>query len=228
MSFIGDTIGKVVGGITGANQAAKGAEQAAATQAGAAAEGVAEQRRQFDSLVQLLSPYVQAGGKSLQGQLDLVGLGTPQAQQQAINRLESSPLFTSLVNQGEEAILQNASATGGLRGGNTQRALAEFRPDLLAKIIESQYGKLGGLTALGQSSAAGQGNAGLSTASNIGNLLAQQGAAVAGGQLARGNVARQSFGDILSIAGGVSGLGGFGGGGGGGSSGGSYFGGIKF
>jgi hypothetical protein len=40
----------------------------------------------------------------------------------------------------------------------------------------------------------------MTSASNIGNLLANQGAALAGGQLARGNVNRQIFGDVLNIA----------------------------
>lgn len=40
---------------------------------------------------------------------------------------------------------------------------------------------------------------GMGSASNIANLLANQAQAVAGGQLAAGNVRRQTFGDILSL-----------------------------
>ena len=104
-----------------------------------------------------------------------------------------------MTRQGEEAILQQASATGGLRGGNVQAALSQFRPQVLNSLIEQQYNRLGGLATLGQASAAGQGAQGMASASNIGNLLANQGAAIAGGQLARGNVARQTFGDILNM-----------------------------
>ena len=96
-------------------------------------------------------------------------------------------------------MLQNASATGGLRGGNTQSALMQFRPDLLAQVINDQYSKLGGLTQIGQASAAGQASAGMQNASNIGALLADRGAALAGGQLAKGSVARNTFGDLLGI-----------------------------
>ena len=190
---------KVIGDITGANEAAAGAERAATTQAGAAEKGIAEQRRQFDALVELMTPYVTAGEGAISQQQALIGLQGPEAQQQAIAGFEESPLFQSLVKQGEEAILQQGAATGGLRGGNIQAALSQFRPQVLNSLIEQQYNRLGGLTSIGQSSAAGQGTSGISSASNISNLLANQGQAIAGGQIARGNVGRQTFQDVLSI-----------------------------
>ena len=198
--FVGDVIGDVFGGITGAKQQAEAAEQASATQAAASSAGIEEQRRQFDALVKLMSPFVAAGGRSLTGMEGIAGLGGAPAQQAAISAIQGSPEFTSLMQQGENALLQNASATGGLRGGNLQSALAQFRPQLLSQLINQQYGRLGGITQLGQASAAGQASAGVNTGANIANLLAQQGAARAGGQMAAGGVVRQTFGDILGIA----------------------------
>src|SRR5690606_12853758 len=153
----------------------------------------------FDILQGLLAQYVDAGKPALQGQMDLLGLNGANTQAQAIQALESSPGFTSLVSQGENAILQNASATGGLRGGNTQAALAQFRPAILAALSNVQYTKLGGLTSLGQNAATGVGNAGLATGNNVAQLLQQQGAALAGGQLAQGSVGRRAFGDLLNV-----------------------------
>ena len=200
MSFIGNAIGRVVGGITGAKQQAQAAEAAAATQAGASEAAIAEQRRQFDILTELLRPYVEAGQPALQGQQALIGLRGAPEQQAAISAIEQSPFFQSAVRQGEEALLQRASATGGLRGGNIQAALAQFRPQMLESQIAQQYERLGGLTTLGQRSAAGQGVAGMETAGSIGDLLAQRGAALAGGQIAQGSVARQGFADLQAIA----------------------------
>jgi hypothetical protein len=225
MSFIGDVVGDVVGGITGAKQSAKAAGKASATQAAAAQAGIEEQKRQFDALVELMAPYVEAGTGALGQQQALVGLGGPGAQRTAMAGFEQSPLFQALTQQGENAILQNASATGGLRGGNVQAALSQFRPQALNALIEQQYGRLGGLSELGQASAAGQAASGMESASNIGNLLANQGAAIAGGQMAKGGVARQAFGDLLAIGGVAAGAGAFGGGGAGTVSGGS---GLKF
>lgn len=199
MSFVGDFIGDTIGGITGSKQQGKAAERAAQIQAGASDQAIAEQRRQFDTLIELMSPYVTSGNQAIGQQGALIGLGGQQAQQDAISQLEQSPMFTSLLRQGENAMLQNASATGGLRGGNTQSALMQFRPDLLAQVINDQYSKLGGLTQIGQASAAGQASAGIQNASNIGALLADRGAALAGGQLAKGSVARNTFGDLLGI-----------------------------
>ena len=80
MSFVGDFIGDTLGGITGAKQAGQAAERAGETQAAAAREGIAEQRRQFDKLIQLMAPFVKAGvgGGGATGAL--------QAQQELLDR----------------------------------------------------------------------------------------------------------------------------------------------
>jgi len=171
------------------SKAASAAKKAAGTQAESAQAGIDEQRRQFDLTQKLLGPYAQAGEGALSAQQALIGLAGPEAQAEAIRNIEMSPQFTSMVAQGENAMLQNASATGGLRGGNTQAALAQFRPNLLSGLIQQQYQNLGGLTTTGLNAAAGTGQAGMQTGANVSNLLQQQGAATAGGQIAAG----QSF-----------------------------------
>lgn len=173
----------LVNGIVQSNAA----DSAAGAQTAASEAGIAEQRRQFDALQKLLSPFVNAGTGALSAQQDLLGVNGPEAQQKAIDALKTSPSFTSAQKLGEQSILANASATGGLRGGNTQAALAQFSPQLLAQAINDQYGRLGGMTSLGQNAAAGVGNAGMQTGTNVANLLSQMGAAQAGGALAQGN-----------------------------------------
>lgn len=227
--------GIAVGGatlISGMAQA-DAAESAAAAQTGASQAGIEEQRRQFDKVQELLKPYSMAGEKALGGlapfaaagapaleeQQALLGLRGPEAERAAIERIKGGETFQALAGQGEEALLQRASATGGLRGGNIQGALAQFRPALLSSLIDQQYGRLGGMTALGQTttqnlaglgqaSAAGTGAAAQTTGANIANLLGQQGAAQAGAEIAQG----RAFGAIpAAISGGLglfSGLGG--------------------
>lgn len=174
-------------GAYGANQQKKAAASASKAQTKAADAQIAESQRQFDEVRKLLQPYVDAGKGSLGQQQALIGLSGPQAQQSAIEALQASPQMRALIQSGENAILQNASATGGLRGGNVQAALAQFRPQVLSSLIESQYAKLGGLTSLGQNAAAGVGNAGMQSSAQISQALgnigsAQAGAALAGGQ----------------------------------------------
>ena len=162
------------------------ASSAAGAQTAASQAGIAEQQRQFDAVQKLLSPYVSAGTQGLSGQQDLLGVNGLGAQQGAIEGVHNSAQFQSMLKQGENSITANASATGGLRGGNTQAALAQFSPALLSQLIDSQYSKLGGLTSLGQNAAVGVGNAGMQTGNNVSSLLGQIGSAQAGDALAQG------------------------------------------
>ena len=159
------------------------AGRAAGAQAGAAQAGIDEQRRQFDALQQILAPYTQAGVPAIRQMQALSGALGPQAEQEAIAQIEASPTLQAATRRGEEALLQRASATGGLRGGNIQAALAQFRPQMLAQEIQSRLGQFGGLATLGGNAAARVGSGGQAVATNIGNLLQQQGAAQAGGVL---------------------------------------------
>jgi hypothetical protein len=206
LSFIGDAIGSVVGGITGAKQSAKGAAKAADLQASAADKAIAEARDARLANQQLQSPFVDAGSKAIAQQMGLIGLNGTAAQQDSMNALLSGPEYTTGVRQGEEAILQNASATGGLRGGNTNNSLANFRADLLASTFNNQFQRLGQVSSLGQNAAAGVGNAGIQTGQIIGQQLTQQGAALAGGQIAQGNMVANNFNTGLKIAGTVAGF----------------------
>jgi hypothetical protein len=185
----------VVGGsqLVGSSLQASAAGEAAGIQAGAAQAGIEEQRRQFDALQSLLKPYTEAGFPALEAQQAFLGLRGPEEERAAIERITGGETFQALASQGEEALLQGASATGGLRGGNIQGALAQFRPQLLSSLIEQQYGRLGGLTTMGQRSAAGVGAAGMESGTNVANLLAQQGAAQAGGEIGQAKAYGQLF-----------------------------------
>lgn len=177
----------LVGGIYASNQQSKAAHNASNAQIGADQSAIGEQQRQFDQVRQLLQPYVGAGNNSLSAQQDLLGLNGNDAQGKAISALQASPQYTSALAAGNRNILSNASATGGLRGGNTQAALGQYAPTLLSQIIQQQYGNLSGITSLGQNAAAGVGNAGMQTGNNISNLLVGQGNASAGNALSQGN-----------------------------------------
>jgi hypothetical protein len=186
------------------SKGAKAAKGAARAQTSATENAIDVQEQSLQAIYRLLNPYmqasspditkpyIQAGEQALQGAQGLIGLRGAGEQQAAINQIQQSAQFQELARQGEQGILQNASATGGLRGGNTQAALAQFRPALLNQLIESQYGKLAGLTSMGGSAAQNLLNMGQQSASgiataeqqrsaNIGNLLTQMGAAQAAG-----------------------------------------------
>jgi hypothetical protein len=214
MSFVAAA---VTGGVVAAGYFAGEAQKEAAKEAGqaqtaAAQAGIEEQRRQFDAVRELLAPYTEAGTTALGAQQALLGLAGPQAQQEAISKLETSPAFAALTQQGESALLQRASATGGLRGGNIQAALGQFRPQLLANLIQQQYENLGGITTGGRQAAGVIGAGGLQTGQSIADLLAQQGAAQAGTRLGVGQATASQLNLIPQAVGIFGGLGGFGGG----------------
>jgi hypothetical protein len=176
------------------------AKSAAKSQKEAALEGIGEQRRQFESTQDLLAPFVGAGEASLAQLMGISGAGGPEAEQAAIKQIERSPEFQALAEQGETGILQSASATGGLRGGNVQAALAQFRPELLSGLVNQRFGRLSQLAGIGQASAAGVGNIGQATATNIGNLFGRIGSAEAQSAYVRGQSAANLYGSTIPYA----------------------------
>lgn len=201
--------GSLISSLASADAQRSASNTAADATTRAANAGIAQQQSQFDAIQKLLSPYVTTGTSALGSQADLAGINGNDKQAAAIAALQASPAFTSAQKLGENRILANASATGGLRGGNTQAALAQFNPALLASTINDQYSRLGGLSSMGQNAAAGVGNAGMATGNNVTNLLGQIGSAQAGQALAGGRS------DLTAINGLSSALGQFYGNGGG-------------
>jgi hypothetical protein len=226
----------------------KAAKRAAESQEAMAREGIAETRRgdaQFRedlkpytgagmNAIGLLEPYYAAGlgsvgglrdiaegtGQGYQGMQAIAGMSGNEAQQAEMDRIAQSPEFLENVRQAENAMLQNASATGGLRGGNTQAALAQLRPAMLNQAVDKQFGRYGQFAGMGgdvsqflassgqnigtnifgagQASAAGTGAAAMQSAGQVANLMGGIGQAQAGAALAsnrgimRANEAHQS------------------------------------
>lgn len=190
-------------------QAAKA--QTSATNAATAAEveasnkAIEQQKAMFDQIQQYLAPYRAAGESAIKQQGDLLGINGNAAQQSAINNILNSAQFNTLSKQGENAILQNASATGGLRGGNTQNALANFRSQLGNQLINQQNTNLSGLTSLGQNAAANTGNVGMSSANNISNLLQSIGQSQANNYTNIGNIKTGQWNNLTNASSQVAG-----------------------
>lgn len=196
-------VASVAGGAMAASAQKKAAKRAAAAQVASDQMAIDEQRRQFDATRADLLPWQTAGKAALSNQGDLLGLNGAGVQQSSIDQLKNSPLYQSLFGNGQETILANAAATGGLRGGNTQSALANFGRDTLAGVIQQQVANLGAVSEQGQGAATQTGVFGANATNAISNLLQSQGQARAGAYLASG--AAQS-GFIKDAAGALAGL----------------------
>ena len=181
---------------------ANAAKKASGTQQAGADAGIAQQDKQFEAIQKLMKPFVDAGYFGLEGQQGVLG----QMQNwgsTGLDQVMDNPLTKGLMQQSENAVLANASATGGLRGGNVQGALANTRLNLLSGLENQQYGRLsdlfnryGSLTQTGQAAAAGQAGIGAQTGFANAGLMQQGAAAQAGGQLAQGNIMGRGLGQI--------------------------------
>jgi hypothetical protein len=232
-----------VGAVGGAAINAIGANSAADTQAQATQSQIGQQNYEFDTIQGLLKPYATAGQNALGGyqtaqqnyagaltgysgvltQLNnLTGANGTGAQNTALQGLTSNPLYTNSMNLGQQAILANASATGGLRGGNTIASLGFLPGQVLANTEQTQIGNLGAslngfgglltgyqnqigqygnLMQVGENAAAGTGTAALQTGNNITSLIGQGGAIGAGATLGTTNAITGGLNNFTSYLG---------------------------
>lgn len=151
-----------------AEATATGAATSAATVNTQIAETNAAMLNSFNEFKTMMNPYATAGTDALSAKRDLMGMSGPEAQKAAVDAIANNPQLQEMMLQGENAMRQNASATGGLRGGNFQGALAQFRPAMVNEAINQRYEQLGGLINTGVNVAGNIGSAGMNLASNIG------------------------------------------------------------
>lgn len=126
-----------------------------------------------------------------------------QAQQSQIEQI--NPVLSFLRQQGFEDIQESAAARGRLGAGGTLRDLTEFNTQLSATIVpqlqQQRFSQLFNVLGLGANAATGQGQAGLQTASNIGNLFGNIGQAQAQGAINQSNAITGGIGNLAGIYG---------------------------
>lgn len=192
MSGITKGIGKVVGSITGSNQAAS-AQTNAANQSNATALQI------YNDQKQTMAPFLSAGQTGLTG---LTGIaGQPINRTSLLNNYYSSPEYQAMSDQARYQALQGAEATGGLGSTATGNLLSSIAPQLgqnyLSMMTDQQnnmYNQLLGLTNVGLNAGGATNAAGGDYSNSVQNNLAQIGAARAGGSLASGNALTSGLG----------------------------------
>lgn len=174
----------IVGGLLGSKSASS--QQKAVT--GGLDQSTQLQREQFDYLKQILAPYQEAGTQALPA---LTGFINQPQQNFSFDygAYFNSPEYAALSQQSQQAAMRNASATGGLRGGDAQVALASIAPQLAQQARQNamsefslnqganlnRYNMLQGIAGLGTGATSQLGNA----AQNFGQIAGQN-AALAG------------------------------------------------
>jgi hypothetical protein len=182
-----------IGGLLGGGSQKKGINQATNAQMQYLDKALNQQQAQYDTTRSDFAPYREAGTGALGDYSDLLGMNGPDAAAKAIAALKASPMFQSLFKTGQEAVLQNASATGGLRGGNTEHSLYDLGSNTLSQLIEDQLSRLGGLASLGEGATAQGAGFGAHSADAMSSLFGQQGGALASKYLAKAGINAQNW-----------------------------------
>jgi hypothetical protein len=164
-----EQLGMPMTGLGGREQAAmKGRDSALAALAAANAQArgditgardmaTSQAQGSFDQARGFFQPYSQGGQQAFQQQLALSGaLG--QDRFNAANM--ESPYVRFLQEEGERAVTRNASALGGLGGGNVQLELQRRGQGLAGQGLQQQFNNLGQMSGMGFNAASGM--AGLS------------------------------------------------------------------
>lgn len=185
--------------VFGAKKKKKAVAAASQLQVNAATDAMDYTKGLFGTTQGNLQGYADRGNAAGSAIMQLLGLGDTGSQQTAIDGLKNSPLFKSLMGNGEDAILQGASATGGLRGGNVQHSLADFGVDTLSKVIQNQIANLGGLSAEGLSGATSLGSLSGQNSSLMSKLFEDRGQAQAGKVLGKASADQEMLGGVVDI-----------------------------
>lgn len=182
-----------IGGLLGSGAQKSGVNKASAAQMQYLDKGIGAENSQYNQSRSDFAPWMGFGSSALGPLGDLLGLNGNDASGKAIEALKSSPIYQSLFANGQEAVLQNASATGGIRGGNTQGALADFGRDTLAQTIQQQIANLFGASGQGLGATGAVAQLGEHKADALATLFGQQGDTLASKYLTKGGINAQNW-----------------------------------
>lgn len=161
----------IIGAITGSTANKAGKQQAAGIQ-----KGIDFEKEVFDYFKSINAPFVEQGTNALARYADIVLGGNLDAYKQ-------SPGYKFQLQQGQNAITNTAATRGGVKGGNTLKALTSFGQNLAKGDYYDYLNQLAGMAGIGQTAVNSAGGIGASTGANIGNMYGQQGAALASGKI---------------------------------------------
>lgn len=169
----------------------------------AADAGIAEQRAARLAFEERTQPFLDIGLNA--GGLLTDFLNNPMAGLDEIN-----PIISFLREQGFEGIEESAAARGRLGAGDTLKDLVRFDVGLTSTVVpqlqQQRFNQLFNVTGLGANAAVGQGNAALSTASNISNLFSNRGQATQQGIQGQTNALTGFLSNLSGVAGAFPGL----------------------
>jgi len=218
-SFLGNALlggGQVVGGML----ASQGARDAASIQAGASGDAAQAQLNMFNTVRQLMAPYVGLGYGATQPLAQLTGtveggnpLTAPLTRPFSPGDLTQTPGYQFQLDQGLRGTQQALTATGLGRSGNAVKAAADYNQGLAGQTYNTQlgnylaqnqqiYNMLGGLVQSGQGAAQGVGSGGIQSQTQANALTTGGAGAMAQGALGSANALANSAANAGLLLGG--------------------------
>jgi hypothetical protein len=191
-------------------KSAKATEEAARVQAAATEKAAAGERSQFEQSQAQAEPFRQAGLGALEQQQALLGLSGSSAQQQAFDQFQQSPGQAFLQQRGQQALLRNSAAVGGLGGGQVRSELQQQGIGFAQQDLQNQLARLGSIAGQGQAITGNVANLGANTAGQIGQFGIQgaqaQASGILGARQIQAQQEAQTTGVVTSgLAGGAAG-----------------------
>jgi hypothetical protein len=180
-----------LGGVLGGGAQKKASQKAMTATVGALNNSIGTQNAFGQQVRSDYAPYTTAGAQAVD-QLSQFTNGGMSADALTA-KIKEDPLYASLYDNGEEALLQNASATGGIRGGNTQRGLADFGADTMAKVYQQIMSNLGSVANLGLGAQGAVSSAGQGVANTVSTAQTNIGRAQAGNFITKGGINAQNW-----------------------------------
>ena len=207
---VGTALGAAIGGSLGGGLAGSSAAQSAAqTKANAANNATNTELQMFLQNQANLAPWMQSGQLANNVLLEQLGIGgtasnptfNPNASLVApfnASMLPGDPSYQWRLQQGENALLNQKNALGGLAGGNTLKAVndyaqnqasTQYQTALQNYMAQQQnvYGRLAGISNTGVNAAGNVANLGANVAGQIGQNQIGAGNALAAGQVGSAN-----------------------------------------
>lgn len=135
--------------------------------------GLADLNARIASGTSALEPFVNRGAQAFDLQMALSGALGPDAQRTAFSNYNASPGQEFLQQRGEQAVLRNASAVGGLGGSRVLQELQRQGVGLAQQDFANQFDRLGQLSGMGLNGAGMKANVIMTGANIAGNLNGQ-------------------------------------------------------
>lgn len=201
------------GAVVGAGIGAISSSNAVDAQTQASDKTLALQHLMFDKTQKNEAPYLRAGNNSLTALMQGLGLaagGSGAAGHGSLTApftaqmYHESPGYKFQMQEGTDAVLNNASRLGGVNSGNTLKALTTFGQGLANQDFQQAYNnytnnqsnlfnRLYSLTGTGQNAAASLGGFGQNYADAAGSAYGSIGNANSAGSIATGNTLSNLF-----------------------------------